>query len=43
MIALLCETTARAEGAESDPALLLPAAALLLGTAVLSFAVLRRR
>ncbi len=49
MIPLLCETAVRASEttahlAEStDPAILLPAAALLLGTGVLAFAVLRRR
>lgn len=42
MIPLLCETTARASEA-AGPEVLLPAAALLLGSAVLAFAVLRRK
>ncbi|WP_266096499.1 hypothetical protein [Rubrobacter marinus] len=42
MIPLLCETAARAQET-TDPAILLPAAALLLGSGVLAFAVLRRR
>ena len=49
MIPLLCETTARAAETTAHlpepagPEVLLPAAALLLGTGVLAFAVLRRR
>lgn len=43
MIPLLCETTARASEATSPAVLLMPVTALLLGSGVLAFAVLRRR
>ena len=42
MIPLFCKTAARTTET-ATPAILLPAAALLLGSGVLAFAALRRR